>query len=82
VDALVKGERGLWAVYAVVPRPGGGGAATLERRDVEILYTASDRVYARGLLQDGDEIVSAGAHRVVPGQAVSPVPESEGGGES
>ncbi len=75
-DALVKGERGLWAVYAVVARPGHELAAehvnALERRDVEILYTEADRAYARGLLREGDEIVSSGAHRVVAGQEVSP----------
>ena len=82
IDALIKGERGLWAVYAVVSsldeqRPGARRVGRLERRDVEILYTESDRVYVRGLLKDGDEVVSSGAHRVVPGQTVAPLPIAE-----
>ncbi len=82
IDALVRGERGLWAVYAVVSSSNEAAnstsrVGTLERREVEILYTESDRVYVRGLLQDGDEIVSAGAHRVVPGQTVAPLGEDD-----
>jgi len=74
--ALVKGERGLWAVYALTSSADRGEAPTaarLERRDVEILHTEPERVFVRGLLTTGERIVARGAHRVVPGQLVQPV---------
>jgi multidrug efflux pump subunit AcrA (membrane-fusion protein) len=64
----------LWAVYAINRDDGDTG--TLQRRDVEILHTEPDRVYVRGLLQAGDEIVARGAHRVVPGQRVRALPDA------
>jgi multidrug efflux pump subunit AcrA (membrane-fusion protein) len=70
-DALVKGERGLWAVYVVLEGDDTPAGGVLERRDVEILYTTSSRVYVRGLLHDGEAVVASGAHRVVPGQRVT-----------
>jgi hypothetical protein len=37
---------------------------------VEVVYTRGDRSYIRGTVVDGDEIVAAGTHRIVPGQLV------------
>lgn len=65
---LVKGERGLWSVYALEHADGEYGLA---RRDVEVLYTDGARAYVRGLLSDGEQVVAAGAHRVVAGQRVT-----------
>lgn len=70
-SALVQGVRGLWSCYAVVSE--NGATYTVERRDVEILKTESDRVLVRGTLQAGDRIVRNGTHRLVPGQAVKPL---------
>jgi hypothetical protein len=75
----------LWAVYALVEPPadyaesGGPSAriAQLERRDVEILHTEPERVFARGVLMSGERIVATGAHRVVPGQLVRPAERVE-----
>ncbi len=67
--ALIRGKRGLWACYALVE--GEGTAPVLEQRYVEIIYGDEDRAYVRGTLHNGDRIVSDGAHRLVPGQAVS-----------
>ena len=44
--------------------------ATVERRDVEILHTESARVLVRGTLQEGDQVIVDGIHRVVAGQNV------------
>jgi RND family efflux transporter MFP subunit len=71
--ALAEGNRGLWTSYAVEPLAGAaplGATHRLVPHTVEILYEESDRVFARGTLQAGDVIVTAGLHRVVPGQTV------------
>lgn len=75
IDALVKHERGLWAVYALesphdpaaTPNP----SAKIARRLVEVLHTRADRAFIRGLVSDRERIVAAGAHRIVPGQTVT-----------
>ncbi len=69
--ALTEGLRGLWTVYALAPEPAGGHA--VRRETVEVLHTATDRVFVRGTLEPGDLIVAAGAHRLVPGQQVQVV---------
>ncbi|MEO1147673.1 MAG: HlyD family efflux transporter periplasmic adaptor subunit [Cyanobacteria bacterium J06638_22] len=48
-------------------------AYTVQPKAVEILHQESDRVLVRGTLQAGDRIVTAGIHRLVPGQQVRPV---------
>ncbi|MEM9485992.1 MAG: efflux RND transporter periplasmic adaptor subunit [Cyanobacteria bacterium P01_F01_bin.116] len=71
-SALVAGERGLWSAY-VLGKPAGETADNLyeiSRREVEVLYTESDRAFVRGLLQTGEEIITSGTHRLVPGQLV------------
>lgn len=68
VTALVKSDRGLWSCYAVVAE---GNKTEVDRRYVEILETQGDRVLVRGTLQPGDEIVTNGTHRLVPGQLVA-----------
>lgn len=69
IAALVNGERGLWSCYAVVNQEQEVGI--VESRDIEILYTQSDRVLVRGTLQAGDVIITQGTQRVVPGQKVA-----------
>ena len=64
VTALVKSDRGLWSCYE-------GNKTEVDRRYVEILETQGDRVLVRGTLQPGDEIVTNGTHRLVPGQLVA-----------
>ncbi|HHP7229621.1 MAG TPA: efflux transporter periplasmic adaptor subunit, partial [Xenococcaceae cyanobacterium] len=61
----------LWFAYAL-----GEKAATakdvfpVERREVEVLATQSDRVLVRGTIREGDRIISNGTHRIVNGQLV------------
>ena len=68
-SALVAGERGLWSAY-VLDEPAGENLHEVSRREVEVLYTESDRAFVRGLLQPGEEIITSGTHRLVPGQLV------------
>lgn len=77
--ALIGGDSGLWSCYALgeISDSGAGHsdegpAFQVERRDLEILYTESDRVFVRGTLQPGDQVIINGNHRLVPGQWVSP----------
>lgn len=82
-EALVKGIRGLWSCYALRPEPGDqtGAVYIVERRDVEELYTHEGKMFVTGTIQDGEIIITTGAHRVVPGQRVtwnSPQPVSQG----
>ena len=61
--ALSKSLRGLWSVYVV--RDG-----RIERQEVEVLTTRGDRVFVRGTLRSGHQLVVGGTHRLVPGQQV------------
>lgn len=70
--ALTESLRGLWAVYIAVPDNGPGDDRLVVRRaDVEILHAEADRVFARGTFGDGAAVIADGAHRVVPGMAVT-----------
>ncbi len=65
--ALIPGERGLWSIFAVNDA---GDNYAASRRDVEVLHTEGDRSLVRGLLEEGDRIITSGTHRIVNGQAV------------
>ena len=67
INALVKGDRGLWSCYAVVESADGD---IVERRALELLETEGERVLVRGTVQPGDEIIVDGTHRLIPGQIV------------
>lgn len=69
ITALVKGDRGLWACYAVIDKKDGN--SKVERRLIEVLETNGKRVLVRGTIQAGDAIVVDGVQRLVPGQLVS-----------
>lgn len=70
MTALTRSTRGLWSVYAVVTQPD-SDQQIAERREVEVLHTTGNRVFVRGTLQDGDNIITSGLQRIVPGQLVS-----------
>ncbi len=75
--ALVRGVRGLWSCYVlgnsenVANNP--NQAFRVEKQELEILQTQSDRVFVRGTIQDGDRVIVNGNHRLVTGQLVHPV---------
>ena len=68
ITALIKGDRGLWSCYGVIK--GENGTKIVEKRDIELLYTESNRVLVRGTIKPGDRIITQGTQRVVPGQIV------------
>lgn len=80
--ALIAGDRGLWSVYALVKDDTSETAETYKvaRRDVEVLHTESsqsvgqseNRAFVRGLVSEGDRIITSGTHRVVVDQLVTP----------
>jgi len=72
ISALAEGRRGLWTAYALAHSDQG---ALLETRALQVLHTEATRVFVKGTLQDGEQLVSAGLHRLVAGQRV----ESTGG---
>jgi RND family efflux transporter MFP subunit len=71
-SALTESVRGLWATYALEPT-GTEDVYLVARRQLEILHQSGDRLFVRGAVQDGEQIVQGGLHRIVPGQRVRPV---------
>ena len=72
--ALVQGDQGLWSVYVAAQEKvakNGPAEATVTRQPVEIVHSEGDRVLVQGLVDAGDRVITAGTHRVVPGQSVS-----------
>lgn len=67
ITALSRGDRGLWSVL-VAKTNAETGDESAERREVEVLYTRTDRTLVRGMLREGDRIILGGTHRVVAGQ--------------
>ena len=57
----MRGVRGLWSCYVlgnpenVVNEP--NKAFRVERRELEVLQTESDRVFVRGTLQNSDRVI-------------------------
>ncbi len=78
-SALIRGERGLWACYALVPIEDSNvnlppQTQQLERRTVEVLHTEGDRSLVRGLLQPGEQVIANGTQQFVSGQWVQSLP--------
>ena len=67
--ALLGTVRGMWNVLVLVP-DAQSDRFLLERRSIEILHRHGDRVYVQGALRAGEQVVSAGLHRLVAGQMV------------
>ncbi len=72
ISSLTDGIRGLWNLYVITA----SGVAdksesfSIERRDVEIIYTKNDEAYIRGAVNSGEEFISQGLHKLVVGQKV------------
>jgi multidrug resistance efflux pump len=67
--ALVNSVGGLWTAYILKPAEG-ERTFRLQPQTVEVLHSETDRVFVRGTLQPGDQVVSTGIHRLVPQQQV------------
>ncbi|RTR32612.1 efflux RND transporter periplasmic adaptor subunit [Shewanella atlantica] len=72
ISSLTDGIRGLWNLYVITATEAAEESETLsiERRDVEIVYTKNDLAYIRGAVNSGDEFISQGLHKLVVGQKV------------
>ena len=73
ISALTDGIRGLWNIYVIKPSKGSDAVEdtfSIERRDIEILYTKDDMAYIQGALQVNEHYVSQGLHKLVVGQRV------------
>jgi multidrug efflux pump subunit AcrA (membrane-fusion protein) len=68
VTALTEGTRGLWSVFVAAES---AQHHVIERRDVEVLHTETNRVFVRGALGNGEWVVASGIHRIVPKLRVS-----------
>ncbi len=66
--SLTESYRGLWSVYVVTDIEDNEGV--IARKDVEILHIGNKRIFIRGTIEDGDEVVAAAPFRFVPGQKV------------
>ncbi len=59
----------MWNVYVLVPQQG-SELYTIEARSIELLYMAEGRAFVRGAINQGEQVISAVLHRVVPGLSV------------
>ena len=69
ISALSEGARGLWTVLTV--KPGDADTLMVGQEAVEILHIDGDRVFVRGTLGDGQQVIANGRNRVIPGQVVT-----------
>ena len=75
-EALTQGIRGLWTCYVLeederTSEEGREMAYVVQPQSVEVIHQEGDRAFVTGTLQPNDEVVSSGAHRLVPGQRVT-----------
>ncbi len=68
-SAVIRDVQGLWAVMVAEPIDDAWKAS---RRYVELIRLEADRVLVRGLLEEGDWVITHGLQRIVPGQGVRP----------
>jgi RND family efflux transporter MFP subunit len=67
-SSLTASLRGLWRVYVLAPA--GKDLHRVEARDLQVRYSGETLAYVEGGLSDGELVVSAGVHKIVPGQLV------------
>lgn len=75
LSALTDGVRGLWNVYVVRDSDAG---SRVEVRDVRVLHSTTHSAFITGALHPGEQIITRGLHRIVPGQLVTPQSETAG----
>ncbi len=74
VEALIEGKKGLWNIFAVEEGDEGNRIA---RRAVEVIYAETSRVYVTANIGEQARLVASGTHRVVPGQYVDVISDTE-----
>jgi len=71
LEALTASARGLWAIYVAEPLPVPDSAThRIARREVEVVYERQGRVFIAAEAPPSAPVVTAGAHRLSPGQRV------------
>ena len=65
--SLVQSSKGLWSVFIVESVD---GEQKVARRDVEVIENNGNRSLVRGTLSAGENVITEGVHRIVPGQSV------------
>ncbi|WP_076410815.1 efflux RND transporter periplasmic adaptor subunit [Shewanella sp. UCD-KL12] len=78
ISALTDGVRGLWNIYVLSNKQPQDSLDTfsIERRDIEILYTKNEQAYIRGAIHPDEVYIDQGLHKLVVGQKVRPVANS------
>jgi multidrug efflux pump subunit AcrA (membrane-fusion protein) len=66
-ESLVSSGQGLWNVLVVE------ADGVLGKREIEVIHVEDDTVFVRGTLQEGDQVVANGVHRLVTGQKVASI---------
>ncbi|MEM0926554.1 MAG: HlyD family efflux transporter periplasmic adaptor subunit [Planctomycetota bacterium] len=69
-DALSRSTRGLWNAMVVVPSDQGPDVFVCESRAVELLRTDGSMVLVKGMLEEGENVIADGLHRVTSGMRV------------
>ncbi|WED28924.1 efflux RND transporter periplasmic adaptor subunit [Vibrio sp. DW001] len=62
--ALIDGIRGTWNIFTLDEQN------IVGRKSVQVLFANNQSVYVQGPISDGDEVITTGLHKVVPGQRV------------
>ncbi len=71
VAALREGTRGTWTILTLAAGDTADAPGTVAMEAVEIVHTDGARAFVRGTFPDGARVITAGPHRVVPGQAAT-----------
>ncbi|MEZ9658524.1 MULTISPECIES: efflux RND transporter periplasmic adaptor subunit [unclassified Vibrio] len=66
LTGLIDGLRGVWNIFVI------GEDNKVERRSVQVLFANNQRAYVSGAIEDGEQVIASGLHRLVPGQTVKP----------
>ncbi|MDA0151718.1 efflux RND transporter periplasmic adaptor subunit [Vibrio sp. Makdt] len=67
LNGLIDGLRGVWNIFVI------GDGNKVERRSVQVLFANNQQAYVSGAIEDGEQVIASGLHRLVPGQTVKPV---------
>ncbi|MEZ9321186.1 efflux RND transporter periplasmic adaptor subunit [Vibrio sp. 10N.286.51.E5] len=66
LTGLIDGLRGVWNIFVI------GDGNKVERRSVQVLFANNQQAYVSGAIEDGEQVIASGLHRLVPGQTVKP----------
>lgn len=69
LTALTDGQRGMWNIFALADTDE-NAVYQLQSHNVQVLYTTAEQAYISAPLSEQQRILTAGLHRLVPGQKV------------